>query len=216
MTVTEPAPTTSGLDATTEQDSGRFRSARGKFKIFKAPKIKRRRQIPEDFDTSAIVDGFDYRGLLEDNDEADVRAKVDGMIRAINPGITETLLFSQKGPDGMSLAHVWFGANMPLFRHSHPKFGDCLYYIITGEVRLGSQVLGAGDGVFVPNEMPYKYIAGPEGVELLEFRAGGGIDGAPGMVLNEPSLDSIQQIIDVSNAQHDTWLETSPEQVHGR
>ena len=130
-----------------QEEQGRFRSARGRFKIFKAPKIKRRRQIPEDFDTSAIVDGFDYSPLLADNDEADVRTKLDGMIRAINPGVSETLLFSQKGPQGMSLVHVWFGANMPLFRHSHPRFGDCLYYIITGEVRLGSQVLGAGDGV---------------------------------------------------------------------
>ena len=215
MTVTEPTPT-SGLDPTTEKDSGRFRSARGRFKIFRAPKIKRRRQIPDDYDTTAIVDSFDYSPLLADNDEADVRAKLDGMIRAVNPGISETLLFSQKGPDGMSLAHVWFGANMPLFRHSHPRFGDCLYYILKGEVHLGAHVLGAGDGVFIPNEMPYKYIAGPEGVELLEFRAGGGIEGAPGMLLNEPSLDSMQQIIDVANTQHDTWLATSPEQITGR
>ena len=199
-----------------QEEQGRFRSARGRFKIFKAPKIKRRRQIPEDFDTSAIIDGFDYSPLLVDNDETDVRTKLDGMIRAINPGVSETLLFSQKGPQGMSLVHVWFGANMPLFRHSHPRFGDCLYYIITGEVRLGSQVLGAGDGVFIPNEMPYKYTAGPEGVQLLEFRAGDGIKGAPGMLLNEPSLDSMQQIIDVSNAQHDTWLATSPEEIAGR
>jgi len=213
MTVTD-SPT--GLDATTEADSGRFRSARGRFKIFKAPKIKRRRQIPDDYDTTPIVDSFDYSPLLEENDEADVREKLDCMIRAINPGISETLLFSQKGPHGMSLAHVWFGANMPLFRHSHPRFGDCLYYIITGEVRLGAQVLGAGDGVFIPNEMPYKYIAGPEGVELLEFRAGGGIEGAPGMLLNEPSLDSMQQIIDVANTQHETWLATSPEEITGR
>ena len=211
MTIADATDVTQDLE-----EQGRFRSARGRFKIFKAPKIKRRRQIPEDFDTSAIVDGFDYSPLLADNDEADVRTKLDGMIRAINPGVSETLLFSQKGPQGMSLVHVWFGANMPLFRHSHPRFGDCLYYIITGEVRLGSQVLGAGDGVFIPNEMPYKYTAGPEGVQLLEFRAGDGIKGAPGMLLNEPSLDSMQQIIDVSNAQHDTWLATSPEEIAGR
>ena len=211
MTIADATDVTQDLE-----EQGRFRSARGRFKIFKAPKIKRRRQIPEDFDTSAIIDGFDYSPLLVDNDETDVRTKLDGMIRAINPGVSETLLFSQKGPHGISLVHVWFGANMPLFRHSHPRFGDCLYYIITGEVRLGSQVLGAGDGVFIPNEMPYKYTAGSEGVQLLEFRAGDGITGAPGMLLNEPSLDSMQQIIDVSNAQHDTWLATSPEEIAGR
>ena len=115
MTIADATDVTQDLE-----EQGRFRSARGRFKIFKAPKIKRRRQIPEDFDTSAIIDGFDYSPLLVDNDEADVRTKLDGMIRAINPGVSETLLFSQKGPQGMSLVHVWFGANMPLFRHSHP------------------------------------------------------------------------------------------------
>ena len=99
----------------------------------------------------------------------------------------------------MSLVHVWVGPNFPLFRHSHPKYGDCLYYVVAGEVILGRRRLGPGSGFFVPNGMPYKYTAGPAGVEVLEFRAGGGEPSAPGMKLDEHSLDSIQNIIDGAN-----------------
>ena len=53
--------------------------------------------------------------------------------------------------------------------------------------------------------MPYKYTAGPAGVEVLEFRAGGGEAGAPGMKLDEHSLDSIQRIIDRADEHRDTW-----------
>jgi len=62
-------------------------------------------------------------------------------------------LFDQGGQTGMSLVHAWFGPNFPLFRHSHPRFGDCLYYIVAGQAILGSQVLNPGDGFFVPNGM---------------------------------------------------------------
>lgn len=205
---------TSDADAEATGDgTSRWASPRGKFKIFRAPRVKRRRVVADDVDLSASVDKFDYSPLLENNDEADVRSHVDQMLRALNPGITETLLFSQRGPDGMSLYHVWFGANLPLFRHSHPKYGDCLYYILKGEVRLGAQTLGPGDGVFIPNGMPYKYTAGPDGVELLEYRAGGGDPTAPGMQLNEPSLEAIQRIIDESNKHHEEWMATSPQAV---
>ena len=195
------------------EGGGRWRSKRGKFKIFKAPPIRRRRELPPDYDMTTIVDNFDYSDLLEDNDEADVRAAIGEMSRVLNAGISETLLFAQRGPDGMSLAHVWFGANLPLFRHSHPAYGDCLYYIVSGEARLGSQVLGPGDGFFVPNGMPYKYTAGPDGVELLEFRAGGGDPGAPGMKFAEPDLASVQQIIDTANTNKHRWVDASPAAV---
>ena len=57
----------------------------------------------------------------------------------------------------MNLVHVWFGPNLPLFRHSHPRYGDCLYYVVAGEIILGRRHLGPGSGFFVPNGMPYKY-----------------------------------------------------------
>lgn len=69
---------------------------------------------------------------------------------------------------GFSLTHVWFKADYPLPRHSHDC--DCLYYIIAGSLRLGTEELGARDGFFLPANVPYTYTPGPEGVELLEFR----------------------------------------------
>lgn len=87
-------------------------------------------------------------------------------------GFETRLLFgTPEEADGGGLSLVWAsaGANYPLPRHSHDA--DCLYYIVRGEVRLGSRTVAAGDGFFVPAEAPYGYTAGPEGVELLEFRS---------------------------------------------
>lgn len=69
---------------------------------------------------------------------------------------------------GFSLTHVWFKPGYPLPLHSHDV--DCLYYIIAGEVRLGTEILGARDSFFIPSGVPYTYKPGPEGVELLEIR----------------------------------------------
>jgi len=71
---------------------------------------------------------------------------------------------------GFSLVHVWFKANYPLPRHSHDA--DCMYYVISGSAVMGAQVLGPGDGFFVPSDAPYQYTAGPDGVEVLEIRRG--------------------------------------------
>lgn len=70
---------------------------------------------------------------------------------------------------GMSIIHIWFKRSYPLPRHSHDT--DCLYYIIAGSLRLGTEELGIGDGFFLPANTPYTYTAGPDGVELIEFRS---------------------------------------------
>ena len=105
----------------------------------------------------------------------------------------------------MSLAHVWFGANFPLFRHSHPALGDCLYYVVAGEITMGKRRLGPGSTFFIPNGQPYKYTAGPAGVELLEFRAGGGVKGAPFMTLDELSLEAVDRLLAVYRQNHANW-----------
>ena len=69
---------------------------------------------------------------------------------------------------GFSLTHVWFKKAYPLPLHSHDA--DCLYYIIAGSIRLGTEELGARDSFFIPSGVPYTYKPGPDGVELLEFR----------------------------------------------
>lgn len=69
---------------------------------------------------------------------------------------------------GFSLAHAWLKKNYPLALHSHDS--DCLYYIVAGSLRLGTEDLGAGDSFFVPAGTPYNYRPGEDGVEVLEFR----------------------------------------------
>jgi hypothetical protein len=89
--------------------------------------------------------------------------------RAVTSGLGDgeevRLVFARPG---FSLTRVWFKKDFPLPLHSHDA--DCLYYITAGSIRLGNKTLAKGDGFFLPADMPYTYRAGPEGVELLEFR----------------------------------------------
>jgi hypothetical protein len=89
-------------------------------------------------------------------------------------GSAERKLFVD--PDGtpdnrLSLLWLKLASNYQLPRHSHT--GDCLYYVVTGEVRLGNRTIEAGGGFFVPSDAPYSYVAGPDGAEVLEFRSYG-------------------------------------------
>ena len=195
-------------DEATTADARRYRSERGGYEIYTAPDLAPPMQPDSltDEQLSEFAGYFDYSGLVDDeHDDEAVRTSVAEMVRAIAPGNIVTPLFGQDGPAGMSLVHAWFGPHFPLFRHSHPKFGDCLYYIVAGSAVLGSRVLKPGDGFFVPNGMPYKYRAGPEGVEILEFRAGGGVDDAPGLKLQEASVASIEQITETATGLHGQW-----------
>ncbi|MFM5885597.1 MAG: cupin domain-containing protein [Novosphingobium sp.] len=81
------------------------------------------------------------------------------------------LLFAMPG---MSLTYAWFKSGFPLPLHCHNA--DCLYYIIAGSLKLGSEELGAGDGFFVGCDVPYAYTPGPDGVEVLEFRTADSFD----------------------------------------
>jgi mannose-6-phosphate isomerase-like protein (cupin superfamily) len=85
-----------------------------------------------------------------------------------NNGHVTRLLFST---GKFSLAHAWFKSGFPLPRHSHDT--DCLYYVVAGSLQMGTSELKAGDGFFVGGGVPYTYTPGPEGVEVLEFRADG-------------------------------------------
>ena len=216
MTALEVTPEGVELEDKANADAAsRFVSDRGPYELYHAPALAappKADELGED-QVEELVGFFDYSNLVDDaHSEQDVRASVAGMIRAISPGNIVTPLFDQGGENGMSLIHAWFGPNFPLFRHSHPRLGDCLYYIVAGSAVLGSQVLKPGDGFFVPNGMPYKYRAGPEGVEILEFRAGGGIEDAPLLKLHEPSADSIDRITDAATQLHDQWS-TPPSRV---
>ncbi len=91
----------------------------------------------------------------------------------VSDGYSSKVLFESGGTNGFSLIYVWFKANFPLTPHFHDA--DCLYFVIGGQLTLGkgvaSEIVRAGDGFFVPARHMYGYTAGPEGVEVLEFRS---------------------------------------------
>jgi quercetin dioxygenase-like cupin family protein len=97
-----------------------------------------------------------------------------GLARLEAANVTEGLgemtrvLFRESGDSGMSLVLAWFKSGYVLPFHSHSV--DCLYYVVGGELHMGSHVLKKGDGFFVPADQAYGYEAGPDGVEVLEFR----------------------------------------------
>ncbi|WP_342430673.1 hypothetical protein [Neobacillus sp. FSL H8-0543] len=80
-------------------------------------------------------------------------------------GATTTVLINRPG---FSLVYAWFKSGQTLPVHSHDA--DCLYYVVAGEAILGNRTLRAGDGFFVPANTFYSYTAGPEGIEIIEFR----------------------------------------------
>jgi quercetin dioxygenase-like cupin family protein len=113
------------------------------------------------------------------------------------------VLFGDPEKGGMSLVWSWFGPHYALPRHSHSA--DCMYYITKGEIHMGRQVLCEGEGFFVPANAPYAYTAGPDGVEILEFRAVSTFD----MQISE-SLTRWAKIVEGVQVNRDLWQAGSP------
>jgi hypothetical protein len=99
----------------------------------------------------------------------------EGMAAMMEAGMLEGshLKLLYKRP-GMSLTYVWFKSGFPLPLHSHSA--DCLYFIVAGSLRIGSEELGPGDGFFLGTDVPYAYVPGDDGVEVLEFRTSDNFD----------------------------------------
>jgi quercetin dioxygenase-like cupin family protein len=118
-------------------------------------------------------------------------------------------VLNRSTPDsgGFSLVHVWFKAGYPLPRHSHDA--DCMYYVISGEVHMGNQVLRAGDSFFIPADAPYAYTPGPDGVEILEIRKD--CDRFD-IKIADASPERWEAIADASSSQRERWASepTSP------
>ena len=142
-------------DARSQEDAAPARTRRRKMQVFRGdcpPQTERDHLTVEGMDESVIA-GF-------------AKLQACGAV----PGLAEqtTRLFAEEDEKGLSLIRVWFKSGNTLPRHSHSS--DCLYYIIGGEAQMGSVTLKKGDGVFIPADQGYTLQAGPDGVELLEFR----------------------------------------------
>jgi quercetin dioxygenase-like cupin family protein len=158
----------------------------------------------------------DAPGLMESGtmampvfDTADQAAlKADGpRSQNIVHGGHDAVLFRGDGDDGFSLVRAWFGPHYVLPRHTHD--GDCLYYVAEGSLVMGSQVLEAGDGFFVPSDAPYAYEAGPEGVTVLEFRSRTSF----GMDIPGGQLERLRRMGTVADEQADEWAERRAQRV---
>ena len=195
------------------EENKSYASKRGEFQIWESPKMTPPAVFEDiqDVDPAKIAKSFEFSALSDRFGHEETQNKISDLVKASASGTSSTVLIWQNSPGGMSLVHVWFGPNFPLFRHSHPAYGDCLYYIISGELIMGERHLKAGAGMFVPNGHPYRFKAGPAGVELLEFRAGGGTKDAPGLKMEEKSLDALQKLIDEHRVQRPKWKQ--PENI---
>src|SRR3546814_20467211 len=111
--------------------------------------------------TLAQADVLRYEGVTP--------AIADGLKQLGDAGIGDgsfaKILFNAPG---FALAYAWHKSDFPLPLHSHDS--DCLYLVLAGEMRFGKEVLGQGDGAFVPGNTPYTFVTGSDGVEFLEFR----------------------------------------------
>ncbi len=116
-------------------------------------------------------------------------------------GNHDAVLFRGDGPDGFSLVRAWFGPHFVLPRHTHD--GDCLYYVLEGSLTMGSRVLAAGDGFFVPSDSPYAYEAGADGVVVLEFRT----RTAFGMNILGGQVERWRRMAAVAEEHGDEWVE---------
>jgi hypothetical protein len=123
---------------------------------------------------------------------------------AMSSGHVVKTLFQQSGGNGMSLIWSWFGPGYALPRHSHSA--DCLYYVLKGEVKLGRRSIAAGGGFFVPEDAPYAYSAGDEGVEVLEFRGVSSFD----MKISD-SLARWDQIVSIVRESNEGWKDAQAE-----
>lgn len=111
------------------------------------------------------------------------------------------VVFCEPSGTGINLMRAWFKSGYILPRHSHST--DCLYYVLAGEARFGTQILRPGDGVFVPAGDAYTLEAGPDGVEFLEFRTDQGFN----MVFSNNDAAHLEKMSIAFNANKHHWVD---------
>jgi quercetin dioxygenase-like cupin family protein len=120
---------------------------------------------------------------------------------------TKVLLRQSEAEGGFSLVTLWFKPGFPLPRHTHDV--DCLYYVLSGSAIMGNQTLRAGDGFFVPEDAPYQYSAGPDGVEVLEIRHG--VESFD-MKIPDVSPENVRAMTELASSRREQWerMDISP------
>lgn len=78
--------------------------------------------------------------------------------------------------------------------------------MLSGEIHMGTRVLGKGDGFFIVAGAPYAYTAGPDGVEVLEFRSATAFD----MKITDQTPERWRPIMESAIANQEIWAATRP------
>jgi len=131
-------------------------------------------KVRKPFEIYRGMDALDYAEHPIQKLDGPTPAVTDAFARFGGQGHSGTEVKLVYARPGFSLTSVWFKSGYPLALHSHT--GGCLYYIVAGSIRMGHEQLGPGDGFFVDHDVPYTYETGPNGVEVLEFRATDNLD----------------------------------------
>ena len=100
---------------------------------------------------------------------------------------------------GFSLAYAWHKSDYPLPLHSHDS--DCCYLIIAGELTVGTETLGKGDGMLVPANSAYTFFTGAEGVEFIEFRN----TNSWNIIFKSKNPATWAKVADKASARHEIW-----------
>ncbi len=70
--------------------------------------------------------------------------------------------------ESLQLFRVELGPNADIEPHAHTE--DEIAYVLDGEIRLGSRILGPGDALYVAKDTLYSFKTGPDGCTFLNFR----------------------------------------------
>ena len=83
--------------------------------------------------------------------------------------LESTVTYHERGSDDeLQLIEIDYLPNAAINVHAHDE--DEIIYIVKGEMRLGTRVLGEGSSVFIKGRAFYSFQAGPEGLRMLNFR----------------------------------------------
>ena len=77
-------------------------------------------------------------------------------------------IYEEGSDSSPQLFEVEFPADSGVEIHAHEE--DEIIYVLTGEMRVGSRVLGPGASVFIQGNTLYSFKAGPQGLTFLNFR----------------------------------------------
>ena len=126
----------------------------------------------------------------------------EGLAVALAAGLGdayETKLLLEDPVADISLTYAWIKGGYQLPRHSHSA--DCWYYLISGQAHVGNEVLGQGDGFFVPADSLYTFRAGDDGMEVIEFRTAAHFN----IRVSGNSAAFWSRLADVARERHGAW-----------